>query len=49
MSSGADTGRLPLTFPESVDVLPPFEDYTMTGRTYKYQTNGIAYSVRLRA
>ena len=37
------TGRLPLTFPESVDVLPPFEDYSMSGRTYKYQTKGIAY------
>ena len=37
------TGRLPLTFPESVDVLPPFEDYSMAGRTYRYQTSGIAY------
>ena len=37
------TGRLPLTFPESVDVLPPFEDYAMSGRTYRYQTKGIAY------
>lgn len=37
------TGRLPMTFPESVDVLPPFEDYAMAGRTYKYQTKGIAY------
>ena len=37
------TGRLPLTFPESVDALPPFEDYAMAGRTYKYQSKGIAY------
>ena len=37
------TGRLPLTFPESVDVLPAFADYAMTGRTYKYQTKGVAY------
>ena len=37
------TGRLPVTFPESVDVLPPFEDYSMAGRTYRYQTKGIAY------
>jgi len=37
------TGRLPLTYPESVDVLPPFEDYAMAGRTYKYQTKGVAY------
>ena len=38
------TGRLPLTFPESLDVLPPFEDYSMNGRTYKYQTNGVSYA-----
>jgi beta-glucosidase len=30
------SGRLPLTFYKSVDQLPPFEDYNMTGRTYKY-------------
>ncbi len=29
-------GRLPLTFPESLDQLPPFNDYNMTGRTYRY-------------
>lgn len=29
-------GRLPLTFYRSVDQLPPFEDYTMEGRTYRY-------------
>ena len=27
------TGRLPITFPVSADVLPPFEDYSMDGRT----------------
>ncbi len=37
------TGRLPVTFPESAEVLPPFEEYSMAGRTYKYQTSGIAY------
>ena len=37
------TGRLTLTFPESVDALPPFEDYSMAGRTYKYQTRGVAH------
>ena len=37
------TGRLPLTFPTSADVLPPFRDYSMNGRTYKYQTQGVAY------
>lgn len=30
------SGRLPITFPKSLDQLPPFEDYTMKGRTYKY-------------
>jgi beta-glucosidase len=29
-------GRLPITVPYSVDDLPPFEDYAMRGRTYKY-------------
>lgn len=31
-------GRLPLTFPKSLDQLPPFDDYNMTGRTYRYMT-----------
>jgi beta-glucosidase len=29
-------GRLPVTFYKSVDQLPPFEDYRMAGRTYRY-------------
>jgi beta-glucosidase len=29
-------GRLPVTFYRSVDQLPPFEDYAMKGRTYRY-------------
>jgi beta-glucosidase len=29
-------GRLPVTFYQSVDDLPPFEDYAMNGRTYRY-------------
>ncbi len=29
-------GRLPVTFPKSVEQLPPFDDYSMIGRTYKY-------------
>jgi len=29
-------GRLPMTFYQSVDQLPPFEDYEMKGRTYRY-------------
>jgi len=31
-------GRLPLTFYKSVDELPPFDDYAMSGRTYRYFT-----------
>jgi beta-glucosidase len=30
------SGRLPLTFYRSVDDLPPFGDYSMAGRTYRY-------------
>jgi Beta-glucosidase-related glycosidases len=29
-------GRLPVTFYKSVNDLPPFEDYNMKGRTYRY-------------
>ncbi|WP_044332732.1 glycoside hydrolase family 3 C-terminal domain-containing protein [Sphingomonas hengshuiensis] len=29
-------GRLPLTFYKSIDDLPPFGDYAMEGRTYRY-------------
>ena len=29
-------GRLPVTFYKSVDQLPPFDDYSMAGRTYRY-------------
>jgi beta-glucosidase len=31
-------GRLPVTFYRSVDQLPPFTDYRMAGRTYRYFT-----------
>ncbi|MBN2385519.1 MAG: glycoside hydrolase family 3 C-terminal domain-containing protein [Anaerolineales bacterium] len=37
------SGRLPLTFPQSLDQLPPFEDYSMTGRTYRYMTGEPLY------
>ncbi len=30
------SGKLPLTFPYSVDQLPPYDEYSMEGRTYKY-------------
>jgi beta-glucosidase len=29
-------GRLPVTFYKSISQLPPFEDYSMRGRTYRY-------------
>jgi beta-glucosidase len=34
----APGGKLPLTFPQSLDQLPAFDDYGMTGRTYRYMT-----------
>ncbi|MFW5713641.1 MAG: glycoside hydrolase family 3 C-terminal domain-containing protein [Brevefilum sp.] len=36
-------GRLPVTFYESVDQLPPFEDYAMEGRTYRYFEGEVNY------
>jgi beta-glucosidase len=30
------SGRLPITFPMSLKDLPDYEDYSMTGRTYRY-------------
>jgi beta-glucosidase len=32
------SGKLPLTFPKSLDQLPAFDDYAMRGRTYRYMT-----------
>ncbi|WP_259069883.1 glycoside hydrolase family 3 N-terminal domain-containing protein [Mucilaginibacter sp. X4EP1] len=32
------SGRIPVTFPKSLDQLPPYEDYSMKGRTYRYMT-----------
>ena len=31
-----DFGRLPVTFYRSTDDIPPFDDYAMQGRTYRY-------------
>jgi len=36
-------GRLPLTFYRSVQDLPPFEDYDMEGRTYRYFEGEVLY------
>jgi len=32
------SGKLPVTFPKSYDQLPPYTDYSMKGRTYRYMT-----------
>ncbi|MEE4195002.1 MAG: glycoside hydrolase family 3 C-terminal domain-containing protein [Anaerolineae bacterium] len=37
------SGKLPLTFPNSLEQLPPFEDYSMQGRTYRYMTEEPLY------
>lgn len=37
------SGRLPITFPVNDQALPPFDDYSMEGRTYKWQTQGIQF------
>jgi beta-glucosidase len=36
-------GRLPVTFYKSVDQIPPFDDYNMKGRTYRYFTGEPLY------
>jgi beta-glucosidase len=46
-------GRLPITFYQSTDQLPPFSDYSMQGRTYRFFTGkplypfgfGLSYSI----
>jgi beta-glucosidase len=41
--SAVPSGKLPLTFPRSLEQLPPFEDYRMTGRTYRYASHEPLY------
>jgi beta-glucosidase len=36
-------GRLPLTFYSSLNQIPPFEDYSMRGRTYRYLSDKPLY------
>ncbi len=38
------SGRMPITFPASVDQLPAYEDYNMKGRTYRYMTQKPQYT-----
>ena len=42
-------GRLPVTFYRSVEDLPPFSDYAMNNRTYRYFERRGPLSVRVRA
>ena len=37
------SGKLPVTFYESLDQLPSFEDYSMAGRTYRYMAGRAQY------
>ena len=37
------SGKLPLTFYESIDKIPDFADYSMKGRTYRYTRENILY------
>ena len=37
------SGRLPVTFPKSTAQLPPYNDYSMNGRTYRYMTEEPLY------
>lgn len=39
----APSGKLPLTFPVSLDQLPDYEDYSMKERTYRYMTSKPLY------
>ncbi len=37
------SGKLPITFPASTSQLPPYVDYSMKGRTYRYMTEKPQY------
>lgn len=37
------SGKLPITFPKSLEDLPAYEDYSMKGRTYKYMNEEPMY------
>ena len=41
--SVSPSGKLPITFYRSIDDVPDFEDYAMTGRTYRYFTGKPLY------
>jgi beta-glucosidase len=37
------SGKLPITFPRAVEQLPPFDDYSMDGRTYRFMRDDPLY------
>jgi beta-glucosidase len=37
------SGKLPVTFYESAELLPPFTDYSMENRTYRYAKGNVLY------
>lgn len=39
----APSGKLPVTFYRTIEDLPPFEDYNMKGRTYRYFEKEVLY------
>lgn len=39
----APSGKLPITFYRTIEDLPPFEDYNMKGRTYRYFEKEVLY------
>jgi len=39
LGNAAPGGRLPVSFPRSTECLPPFEDYAMEGRTYRFMAS----------
>ena len=40
----APSGKLPISFPNSMEDLPPFENYNMAHRTYRFETRPSKYS-----
>ncbi len=43
------SGRLPVTFPRSLEHVPPFTEYAMKGRTYRYLEHAPSLPIRVRA
>lgn len=40
---GSPSGKLPITFYDSLENLPEFTDYSMTNRTYRYRKDEVLY------